>query len=61
MGTSFEELSKNWKAETSYLPRMKHEEREKKLAALLGEDEAKPAAKPVDKPADKPADADKPQ
>jgi len=32
LGTSFEELSKNWKAETSYLPKMSTEEREKKLA-----------------------------
>jgi len=31
LGTSFEELSKNWKAETSYLPKMSGEEREKKL------------------------------
>ena len=31
LGTSFEELSKNWKAETSYLPKMSNEEREKKL------------------------------
>ena len=39
------------------------EEREKKLAALLGEDDAKApaAAPPAEKPADKPADADKPQ
>ena len=32
LGTSFEELSKNWKAETSYVPKMSREEREKKLA-----------------------------
>jgi len=32
LGTSFETLSKNWKAETSYLPRMTKEERGKKLA-----------------------------
>lgn len=31
LGTSFEALSKNWKAETSYLPKMNVEEREKKL------------------------------
>ena len=31
MGTSFEELSKNWKAEKSYLPKMKEEDRDKKL------------------------------
>ncbi len=39
------------------------EEREKKLAALLGEDDAKAAEKPADKPAAQPADhsADKPQ
>lgn len=32
LGTSFEDLSKNWKAETVYTPRMKEDEREKKLA-----------------------------
>jgi glycerol kinase len=32
LGTTFEDLSKNWKAETSYLPKMTKEEREKKLA-----------------------------
>jgi glycerol kinase len=32
LGTSFEELSKNWKAETVYTPRMEQEEREKKLS-----------------------------
>jgi glycerol kinase len=32
LGTSFEELSKNWKSETIYVPNMKDEEREKKLA-----------------------------
>jgi glycerol kinase len=32
LGTSFEDLSKNWKAETSYLPKMNVDEREKKLA-----------------------------
>jgi glycerol kinase len=32
LGTSFEDLSVNWKAETSYLPRMKVAERENKLA-----------------------------
>ncbi len=32
LGTSFEELSRNWKAETSYLPSMNNAEREKKLA-----------------------------
>jgi len=31
LGTSFEELSKNWKAETSYIARMTKEERGKKL------------------------------
>jgi len=31
LGTSFEELSKNWKAETSYMPKMSKEERERKL------------------------------
>lgn len=31
LGTSFEDLSKNWKAETSYLPKMTNEERERKL------------------------------
>lgn len=31
LGTSFEELAKNWKAETIYLPKMTKEEREKKL------------------------------
>ena len=32
LGTSFEALSKNWKAETSYLPKMNSADREKKLA-----------------------------
>jgi glycerol kinase len=32
LGTSFDDLSKNWKAETSYLPKMNSGEREKKLA-----------------------------
>jgi glycerol kinase len=32
LGTSFDDLSKNWKAETSYQPKMNGEEREKKLA-----------------------------
>jgi glycerol kinase len=32
LGTSFADLSKNWKAETTYAPKMKQEEREKKLA-----------------------------
>jgi glycerol kinase len=32
LGTSLEELSANWKAETSYLPKMSGTEREKKLA-----------------------------
>jgi len=31
LGTSFEELSKSWRAETVYMPRMKEEERTKKL------------------------------
>ena len=31
LGTSFEDLSKNWKAETSYMPKMTKEKREKKL------------------------------
>jgi len=31
LGTSLDELSKNWKAETSYLPKMNDDEREKKL------------------------------
>ncbi|NWG05620.1 MAG: glycerol kinase GlpK [Chloroflexi bacterium] len=31
LGTSFEELSKNWKAETRYVPRMMEEERGRKL------------------------------
>jgi glycerol kinase len=31
LGTSFDDLSRNWKAETSYLPKMSGEEREKKL------------------------------
>jgi glycerol kinase len=31
LGTTFEELSKNWKVETIYTPRMKEAEREKKL------------------------------
>ncbi|MEP6895991.1 MAG: glycerol kinase, partial [Chloroflexota bacterium] len=32
LGTSFDELSRNWKAETSYLPKMNDDAREKKLA-----------------------------
>ena len=32
LGTSFDELSKSWKAETIYLPKMTEEERSKKLA-----------------------------
>ena len=32
LGTSFDELSANWKSETSYLPRMSEEERGKKLS-----------------------------
>ena len=32
LGTSFDELAKNWKSETSYKPQMKKEERGKKLA-----------------------------
>ena len=32
LGTSFDDLSKNWKAETSYQPKMENNEREKKLA-----------------------------
>ncbi len=32
LGTSFDELSANWKSETSYLPRMNEEDRGKKLA-----------------------------
>jgi glycerol kinase len=32
LGTSFEDLSRNWKAEAVYTPKMKKEEREKKLA-----------------------------
>jgi glycerol kinase len=32
LGTSFEELSNNWKAEKIYSPNMQVEEREKKLA-----------------------------
>jgi len=32
LGTSLEELSKSWKAEKIYTPKMKKEEREKKLA-----------------------------
>jgi glycerol kinase len=31
LGTSFEELSRNWKAETVYTPKMKEEKRESKL------------------------------
>ena len=31
LGTSFDELSRNWKAETSYLPKMNDDTREKKL------------------------------
>jgi glycerol kinase len=32
LDTSFEDLSKNWKAETVYTPRMKEEDRAKKLS-----------------------------
>jgi glycerol kinase len=32
LGTTLEELSKNWKAETVYTPRMKDEERSKRLS-----------------------------
>ena len=32
LGTSFNELSANWKSETEYVPKMNKEEREKKLA-----------------------------
>lgn len=32
LGTSFNDLSKNWKAETSYMPKMGEDERGKKLA-----------------------------
>jgi glycerol kinase len=32
LGTSFEDLSNNWKAETIYTPKLKDEEREKKLS-----------------------------
>ena len=32
LGTSFDELSANWKSETIYLPRMNEEERGKKLS-----------------------------
>jgi len=32
LGTSFDDLSKNWKAETSYVPKKTKEEREKRLA-----------------------------
>jgi len=32
LGTSFEDLSRNWKAETSYLPKMNDEDRARKLA-----------------------------
>src|SRR6185503_3859886 len=32
LGTSFDELSKNWRAETVYMPRMMQDEREKKLS-----------------------------
>jgi glycerol kinase len=32
LGTSFDELSKNWKSETSYSPKMSKENREKKLS-----------------------------
>jgi glycerol kinase len=32
LGTSFEDLSRTWKAETAYAPRMKEEERRKKLS-----------------------------
>jgi len=31
LGTSFDELSQNWKSETSYIPKMAKEERERKL------------------------------
>lgn len=33
LGTSLEELARNWKAETVYIPQMQEEERDKKLAA----------------------------
>ena len=32
LGISFDELTSNWKSETAYMPKMKEEEREKKLA-----------------------------
>ncbi len=32
LGTSFDQLSKNWKSETSYAPKMGKEERERKLS-----------------------------
>ena len=32
LGTSFDDLSKNWKSETAYTPKMNDDEREKKLA-----------------------------
>jgi len=32
LGTSFDKLSRNWKAETSYMPKMNEEERGRKLA-----------------------------
>jgi glycerol kinase len=32
LGISFDDLSRNWKAEAIYVPRMQEEEREKKLA-----------------------------
>jgi glycerol kinase len=32
LGTSFDQLSEDWKSETIYMPNMKDEEREKKLA-----------------------------
>jgi glycerol kinase len=31
LGTSFDDLSKNWKVETSYLPKMSDENRKRKL------------------------------
>jgi glycerol kinase len=32
LGTSLDELARNWKAETMYMPQMKEEERGRKLA-----------------------------
>ena len=32
LGTTFDSLAKNWKSEKVYVPKMKKEEREKKLA-----------------------------